>query len=156
MAIGNDGTVVFRDQSTGGKAYLVNEEGGQATFEGIGPAGHGVIPIGEISNDGVVVVVAGTLLVERVFHQWPPGTLSLRLSPEGVSAVVAGGFALLNGNLVVLAERGAKAGIYKIIHAGRGRSGEFVNLSFVGPAVDRLTARLAYSGTEVNLIVRRK
>jgi hypothetical protein len=141
MAIGNYRTVVFRDQSTGDRAYLVNEVGGQATFDGIGPDGDGVIPIGEISNDGVVVVVAGTLLVARVFHQWHPGTLSLRLAREGASAVVAGGFALLKGNLVVRADRGAKAGIYKIIRAGRGRSGEFGSFTFVGPAADRLAAR---------------
>jgi hypothetical protein len=142
------GQTVFRDMSTGDRAHLINEQGGKLFFTTSSP-------VGKIENDGALAIQVNRVQVRQTFTQKVNGTLELLIqSPSLAPRLNVTSGARLAGILAVKARPATTEGVFRIMTAQGGLRGRFANLTFTGRP--DLTARLAYSGTEVNLIVRLK
>ena len=98
------GNVDFFDRSTGGNAELVNHLNGRSDFASIGPQQDGIVTIGAIRNDGLMIIGERTNLVVRrnlVLDTFAQGKVRFDIRASGKVTRA--------GNIVVQGQRGSAA-----------------------------------------------
>ena len=166
MTISNVGNAQtrFAGRSTAGGANLVNNADflspttPNISFTGtIGPAGDHRITAGKISNNaGTVLIGDNQLSVLGDFIQRADGALYITLTDMRAGGIRVGGTAKLGGELWIdVANTIDQAGRHVLIRSPRGLTGRFSRVEIDGFS-SALKGRIAYSGTDVVLIVERK
>jgi hypothetical protein len=156
------GKVDFFNRSTGGNAELVNHLHGRVDFDSIGPQPDGIVTIGAIRNDGVMIISNRTnLVVQRnlVLDAFAQGKVKFEVLGKNsgratrAGNIVVHGKTRLGGDLIVDADSsGVTRGSHRLIKAMGGLTGRFRTHSLKNfPPTMR--PRIVYAGKSVFLVI---
>jgi hypothetical protein len=161
MVIANRfGNVNFRNRSTGGDAELVNHSAGRSYFYSVGPQRDGIVTMGAIRNDGLLLIGYDTSLVVRrdlVLDLFAQASVRVEVLGTRVGSLVVRGDTRLGGDLIVHALNFGRPvpGHHRLITTQGALTGRFRSHNFEG-FPENLRPRIVYSGKQVNLIVERR
>jgi hypothetical protein len=160
MFITNNGEkakIFFFDQSTAGRAALINNRG-TLKFDTAGPNGDRAITSGSISNAGNMQVVSERLSVTGQLTLRSAGKLTIDYDfgakTEVVRPIIVDGDVRLAGTLEFVRDVPASVRSFTVIHGRRARVGKFRKVTFSQP-LRRRNARLVYRGSDVVVLLDR-
>jgi len=152
----NKNTVHFRGRSNPGEATIISD--GVLRLGGTrGPRGDRRITVGEIFNQGNMLIDSNQLDVSKNLTLGRKGTLEINIDNFNAGNIAVNNNAVTRGKLIVTYERNLP-GRFTLIKGFGSRIGRFSEFEFFDLAdlLNPRKGRLVYVGNEVQVVVRRK